>query len=105
MKENNYLSVKRFGSFANVRQNCKADYYVDGKGYFAAVCDAILTAKNSIFITDWWLSPFFCLKRPDPLQETRFDKVIEKVANSGIRVHIIVYMEPKVALNIDSEHT
>ena len=46
MKENNYLSVKRFGSFANVRQKCHAQYFIDGKNYFSAVCDAILSAKS-----------------------------------------------------------
>ena len=51
------------------------------------------------------VSPFFCLKRPDPNHETRLDKVLEKVATSGIKVHIIIYMEPKVALNLDSEFT
>lgn len=28
-----------------------------------------------------------------------------RIANSGIKVNIIIYMEPKVALNIDSEFT
>lgn len=48
------------------------------------------------------ISPFFCLKRPDPEHKTRVDNVLSKIANLGIKVHIIVYMEPKMALNIDS---
>lgn len=51
------------------------------------------------------ISPYFCLKRPDPQQETRVDRVLSKIANLGIKINIIVYMEPKVALNIDSEFT
>lgn len=51
------------------------------------------------------ISPYFYLRRPDPEHETRIDRVLEKIANCGIKVNIIVYMEPKVALNIDSEYT
>lgn len=51
------------------------------------------------------ISPFFHLKRPDPKGETRVDNVLLKIAKLGIKVNIIVYMEPKVALNINSEYT
>ena len=53
-------------------------------------------------MTGWWISPQFCLKRPDPEKESRLDRVLEQVAKNGIKINIIVYMEPKVALNIDS---
>lgn len=41
---------------------CK--WYVDGNKYFSDVYDAILLAKETVFITDWWLSPELYLKRP-----------------------------------------
>lgn len=28
--------------------------FVNGAGYFAAVADALMQAKEEIFITDWW---------------------------------------------------
>lgn len=31
MKENNYLSPKRYKSFASERSLCKGNYYIDGK--------------------------------------------------------------------------
>lgn len=31
--------------------------------------------------------------------------LFQKIANLGIKINIIIYMEPKVALNIDSEFT
>ena len=102
MKENDYFTHKKYGSFANIREKCSSKYYIDGKGYFSDLADALLLAKSQVFITGWMISPYFCLKRPDPDGETRLDKVLEKIAKSGIKVHIIVYMEPKVALNIDS---
>lgn len=46
MKESNYLIVKRFHSFADVRENCQTKYYIDGKDYFADVHDALLSAKT-----------------------------------------------------------
>ncbi|KAK3821162.1 MAG: hypothetical protein J3Q66DRAFT_280226, partial [Benniella sp.] len=52
-----WLKVHRFGSFAPEREEAKVRYYVDGKDYFHAVSDAILAAKNEIYICDWWLSP------------------------------------------------
>lgn len=41
MKENNYLSIKRYHSFADVRTNCNAKYYIDGKNYFSDVYEAL----------------------------------------------------------------
>lgn len=66
MKENNYLEINRYRSFAGVRSKCYSNYYIDSKGYFSDVCDALLSAKTEVFITGWMLSPYFCLKRPDP---------------------------------------
>jgi hypothetical protein len=37
MKDNNYLDIKRFHSFADIRSNCSAKYYIDGKNYFSDV--------------------------------------------------------------------
>ena len=64
--------------------------------------DALMSAKKEVFITGWMLSPYFSLRRPDPDSKTRLDKVLESVAKNGIKINIIVYLEPKVALNIDS---
>lgn len=69
------------------------------------MCDALLSAKKEIFITGWMISPYFSLKRPDPKNEHRLDNVLSKVANAGIKVNIIAYNGPKMALNIDSEFT
>ena len=66
MKDNDYLTSKRYQSFASVREKCSANYYIDGKGYFNDLYEALLQAKNEVFITGWMISPYFCLKRPDP---------------------------------------
>jgi hypothetical protein len=46
-----------YGSFATTRQNVHAKWYSDGKDYFFAVSEALLSATKEIFIEDWWLSP------------------------------------------------
>ena len=46
MRENDYLTVKRFRSFASERTGCNAKYYIDGKDYFADLHDALQTAKS-----------------------------------------------------------
>lgn len=46
MKENNYLTINRYHSFAAVRNKCYANYYIDSKDYFNDVCDALLSAKT-----------------------------------------------------------
>lgn len=46
MDDNKYLAVKRYQSFADVRSNCQATYYIDGKNYFSDVYEALLSAKT-----------------------------------------------------------
>lgn len=47
----------RFGSFAPIRMNVAAQWLVDGRDYYWNLSRAILLAKHSIYIHDWWLSP------------------------------------------------
>lgn len=51
-------------SFAPIRNNIDACWFVDAAGYMSAVADAIQGAKEEVFIADWWLSPEIYLKRP-----------------------------------------
>lgn len=62
----------------------------------------MLAARKEIFITGWMISPYFSLKRPDDQEEYRLDNVLGKVARAGIKVNIIIYNAPKLALAIDS---
>lgn len=71
----------------------------------------MIRAKTTVYITDWWLSPEFYLKRPvgsgDDLtnRDSRLDRVLKRVADNGVLVFAIVYQEPRIALNNDSLHT
>ena len=64
----------------------------------------MMKAERHIYITDWMLTPYFQLKRPADLDNTscRLHYVLCSAAQRGVKVNIILYMEPKIALNNDS---
>ncbi|KAF9579865.1 hypothetical protein BGW38_003703, partial [Lunasporangiospora selenospora] len=96
----------RFGSFAPQREDAKVRYYVDGKDYFHAVSDALLAAKSEIYIADWWLSPELYLRRPpEKNEEFRLDRLLQRKAQEGVKIYIVVYKEVSIALTLDSAHT
>lgn len=65
--------------------------------------DEISNAKTDVFITGWMITPFYMLCRPNHIEsEFRLDKLLQRVAAKGIKVYIIVFLEPKLALNNDS---
>ena len=107
-KASPYTKINRFLSFAPNREaNHYCKWFVDSDGYFGDLHDTLLQAKKEVFITDWWLSPEINLKGPvqDGESEYRLDKVLGKVANSGVKVYVIVYHEVKMVCYNDSEHT
>ena len=97
----------RYGSFAPVRKNNQAVWYVDGKDYMYAVADAILAAEKEIMITDWQMNPEIFMKRPDTGVDSldwRLDKILLRKADEGVRVYILLYWEVKQALDLGSDH-
>lgn len=45
-----------------------------------AVAKALLTAKEEVFITDWWLSPEILMIRPSDDESYRLDLILGKIA-------------------------
>ncbi|PYI02789.1 phospholipase D/nuclease [Aspergillus sclerotiicarbonarius CBS 121057] len=96
----------RFGSFAPPRQGNEVKWHVDGCAYFYAVSKALESAKEYIWILDWWLSPELYLRRPPAKNEQyRLDRMLLAAAQRGVRVNIIVYKEVTQALTLSSHHT
>ncbi|KAN0129506.1 phospholipase D [Lactarius tabidus] len=87
-----FAAGNRFGSFAPVRQNVAAQWLVDGRDYFWNLSRAMLLAKDTIYIHDWWLSPELCLRRPG-MPKYRLDNLLEKKAQEGVKIFIILYQE------------
>ncbi|KAK6455580.1 phospholipase D [Scheffersomyces xylosifermentans] len=96
----------RFGSFAPVRENCFAQWFVDGRDYFWAVSSALEMAKDVIFIHDWWLSPELYLRRPaNGNQQWRIDRILQRKAKQGVKIFVIVYRNVGSTVAIDSLYT
>ncbi|KAG0172715.1 Phospholipase D1 [Apophysomyces sp. BC1015] len=105
-QESPWVRNHRFGSFAPIRSNAKVKWFVDAEDHFNAVAEAILSAKSEIYIADWWLSPELYLRRPpEKNQAFRLDRLLQRKAQEGVMIYIVVYKEMAVALTIDSAHT
>lgn len=89
-----WASKNRFGSFAPIRLNVAAQWLVDGRDYYWNLSRAILLAKEKIYIHDWWLSPELYLRRP-PAENGRWrlDRLLQRKAEEGVQIHVIVYNE------------
>jgi len=96
----------RFGSFSPVRESSRqVKWLVDGEAYMSAVADAIVSAHREILITDWQMSPYLHMKRPVEGVvgvEWRLDKLLLKKANQGVRIHIMLYWETQLAMDLGS---
>ena len=97
----------RFDStFEGPKPGNDVKWYVDGCSYMYAVSQALESARQTIWILDWWLSPELYLRRPPARnEEWRLDKVLQRAANRGVKVNIIVYKEVTQVLTLSSSHT
>ncbi|KAJ8351715.1 hypothetical protein SKAU_G00231910 [Synaphobranchus kaupii] len=106
-----FLKENRHGSFAPVRENTPAKWFVNAAGYFDAIADALEGAKEEIFITGWCpktcrLSPEIFLKRPVVDGNTwRLDYVLKRKAEQGVKICVLLYKEVEVVLGLNSEYT
>ncbi|KAM9189912.1 phospholipase D1 isoform 3-T4 [Dugong dugon] len=101
-----FLKDHRFGSYAAIQENTLAKWYVNAKGYFEDVANAMEEAEEEIFITDWWLSPEIFLKRPVVEgNRWRLDCILKRKAQQGVRIFIMLYKEVGLALGINSEYS
>ncbi|KAI0036483.1 hypothetical protein K488DRAFT_41109, partial [Vararia minispora EC-137] len=87
-----YTGSNRFDSFAPIRLNVAAQWLVDGRDYFWNLSRAILLAKDTIYIHDWWLSPELYLRRPNK-PKYRLDRLLQRKAEEGVKIYIILYQE------------
>lgn len=101
-----WAKPNRFGSFAPVRRNCFAQWLVDGRDYMWVVSRAINQAKDVIYIHDWWLSPELYMRRPAAIsQKWRLDRLLQRKAQEGVKVFVIMYRNINSAIPIDSEYS
>ncbi|KAI6044835.1 phospholipase D [Pisolithus marmoratus] len=87
-----WVAKNRFDSFAPVRTNVAAQWLVDGRDYMWNLSRALMMARETIYIHDWWLSPELELRRPNKLKY-RLDNILQRKANEGVKIFIIIYQE------------
>ncbi|KAJ7069910.1 phospholipase D, partial [Mycena amicta] len=92
VKSSPYCQPNRFDSFAPIRLNVAAQWLVDGRDYFWNLSRALLLARETIYIHDWWLSPELQLRRPNK-DRYRLDHLLERKAKEGVKIYVILYQE------------
>ncbi|XP_074037615.1 phospholipase D [Leptinotarsa decemlineata] len=101
-----FVQPNKNHSFAPIRINITASWFVDGASYMSTVADAIDNAKEEIFITDWWLSPEIYLKRPALVGDYwQLNKLLQRKANSGVKIYVLLYKEVEMALGLNSYYS
>lgn len=120
------LKPNIYQSFVNEKNDNKANWFIDGHNYFIKLKEKLLKAKETVFITDWWMSPEMFLIRPvnvtkyqnlkkgKPLEApeikkeeefTRLCDILNYIAKKGVKIYILLYCEFPLALTLDSKHT
>ena len=111
-----------YGAYTNEKLNNMAHWFIDGKDYYLDLKEKLESAKETIFITDWWMSPEIWLERPVDSQTymalafqkkerkeippyTRLKDILYQLAIKGVKIYILVYQECSYALTLDSQHT
>ena len=95
-----------FNSFAPVRKNVLAQWFVDARDHFWAVSSALEMAKDVIYIHDWWLSPELYMRRPaNGNQQWRLDRILQRKANQGVKIFVIIYRNVGNTVVTDSLYT
>lgn len=107
--ESGNMNANRFESFSRTRQNCWVKLYNDGQGYFSDLCDELNKARKQVCITDWWMTPYFLLKRdpkngPISIHKTvnRLDGILKKLGDRGVKIFIILFRQPLGMISTDS---
>ncbi|KAF7980984.1 hypothetical protein HWV62_35794 [Athelia sp. TMB] len=96
----------RFDSFADERDNNFVKWHIDGHDYMYALSEMLDSAKESIFILDWWLTPELYLRRPPAHHpEWRLDRVLKRKAEAGVKIYVVVYKEVTQTMSMSSHHT
>ncbi|KAI0042796.1 phospholipase D [Auriscalpium vulgare] len=96
----------RYDSFAEERSQNFVKWHIDGHDYFYALSEMLESARECIFILDWWLTPELYLRRPPAHHpEWRLDRILKRKAEQGVRIYVIVYKEVTQTMSMSSSHT
>ena len=120
-KKTNEILYNSYHSFTTQKSNCKAKWFIDGESYYGYLFEQLKNAKESVHITDWFLSPPVALKRPicyevfldgknDYKKHLTFENVsrlmdiLYLLAKRGVHIYILLFYEIKLALPLNSSY-
>ena len=116
------LANNPYEAYTNMKSGNQVQWFADGEKYFADLAKKLMEANESIFITDWWMSPEIWLVRPVPIKSyeslPKFNKkeeppysrlmdILYQCAHRdrGVKIYIQLYGENKYVLANNSNHT
>jgi len=108
LKANTSQAKHRYHSFSPVRERIQGRWFVDGVETYEEMEKAMESAKEEIFITDWFFSPQVYLKRfdengnPRMDQHHRLDKLLKRKADEGVQIYVLPWSETKIAIDLGS---
>ncbi|KAF2070349.1 hypothetical protein CYY_008336 [Polysphondylium violaceum] len=97
----------RYQSFAKIRQNVHAEWYIHGYAYYNQLAIAIRAAKYQVFITGWWVWPYVYLQRDGDkksFEKSRLDRVLTEKAKEGVKIYILMWNETNLGVQLGSGH-
>ena len=106
-----------YSSYTSMKTNCCAKWFIDGENYFEYLLEQLKNAEESVFITDWFLSPELALKRPINYNDfidkknhyrsklmfsnvSRLMDIFYLLSKKGVQIYILLYSEVTLALGI-----
>ena len=117
------VDSNKYNAYTNSKNYNICQYFCDGRRYFTDLFYQLMEAKQTIFITDWWMSPEVFLLRPVDEKiylemnkagqktrdlgnkMTRLMDVLNHKAKEGVKIYILIYYEMSLALTLNSKHT
>ena len=120
-KKTDEILYNSYHSFTSQKSNCKAKWFIDGESYYGYLFEQLKNAKESVHITDWFLSPPVALKRPICYEDFldgkndykkyltfenafRLMDILYLLAKRGVHIYILLFYEIKLALPLDSSY-
>ena len=118
----NEIMNNAYHSFASQKNNCRAKWFIDGANYFSYLLEQLKQARETVHITDWFLSPPVALKRPINYNQfigekndykknltfenaSRLMDILYLLAKKGVHIYILLFYEIKLALPLNSSYT
>ena len=118
----NEIMNNAYHSFASQKNNCRAKWFIDGANYFNYLLEQLKQARETVHITDWFLSPPVALKRPINYNQfigekndykktltfenaSRLMDILYLLAKKGVHIYVLLFYEIKMALPLNSSYT